>query len=126
MTTRTCLIIVASLVNEKELHAQDLGVPGVYLVEGIDPRQSDEMVCETALESFHNREAIKVLEDFAIHVIDADSRLELEPAAQAVDSVEVLDCAKLGDDVPDWISSILQPPKPAVETRLSYSAHEPW
>lgn len=124
--TRTCLIVVASLVNEKELHAYDLGVPGVYMVEGIDPSQGDEMVCETALESFHNREAIKVLDDFAIHVIDADTRQELQPADKTIDSVEVLDCTKLGDDVPDWIKSILQPPKAAVDNVLRHQSYDPW
>lgn len=125
MTSRACLVVVTSLVGEKELHSYDLGVPGVYLIEGIDPSQPDEVACDTALESFHNREPVKVLEDFDIRVIDANTRVELRPSAQMVDSVEVVDCHKLSDDIPDWVATMLQPPKPAESTTLRHNSIEP-
>lgn len=125
MTSRTCLVVVTSLVSEKELHSYDLGVPGVYLIEGIDPYQIDEVACDTALESFHNREPVKVLEDFDIRVVDANSRVELRPSAQAMDSVEVVDCHKLSDDIPDWVAAMLQPLQPAQTNTLRQNSIEP-
>lgn len=125
MTSRTCLVVVTSLVSEKELHSYDLGVPGVYLIEGIDPSQTDEVACDTALESFHNREPVKVLEDFDIRVVDANSRVELRPSSQAMDSVEVVDCHKLSDDIPDWVAAMLQPLQPARSNTLRQNSIEP-
>ena len=126
MTTKTCLVVATPIVNEKDLHAYDIGVPGVYLVSGIDPSQSDDVVCETALESFHNREAIKVLEDFSIRVIDADTRVELNPSSHIMDSVEVVDCSKLSDEIPEWIVSLLHTPSPLPVANLRHNTYDPY
>lgn len=124
MSTRNCLVVVKPAVKESDLHNYDIGVAGVYLVNGIEAGLTDEHICETALESFHDSQGIKVLDDFHIRVVDVDRKIELVGASLPIESLEVLHCEKLGDDIPDWVNHILETPE-LISDRSAYDSFEP-
>lgn len=70
LNTRVLITVTTSLLAE-ELHAYDQGIAGTYLVHVNDvapekPDQDDNPVIEAALDVFHDKIGIKVLDDFQI------------------------------------------------------------
>lgn len=71
------------VVQGNATNLDDKDVPGVYLVE-VDPSLSGEEKAEVALDHFHEKNGIAMLEDFDIAVFDA-SGTEL-PRMEAYDN----------------------------------------
>ena len=67
MTARTLYVVVRGDATEND----DADVPGIYMVEVAEDLQHAEQR-EAALDSFHGKTAIGMLEDFEIDVVDED------------------------------------------------------
>jgi hypothetical protein len=109
------LLVVVEAVEGAQLHDDDTGVSGVYVVYGIDPAMTDMEKAESALETFHTSNGIKVLDDFEISVIDPVTRKIMDTGEEC--EFGEFQCDKLSEDIPDWINNLLNPTASTPESK---------
>jgi hypothetical protein len=107
-TKKGTLLVVVEEVKGAVVHADDMGIAGVYEVTGIDPSMTDMEKAESALETFHGSNGIAVLENYEISVIDPVSRKIMDTGEDC--EFAEFDCEKLSEEIPDWIDKLLNSP----------------
>ncbi len=75
METRRVTIVVEQIEGSR-IHPQDVQVAGLYQVE-VDSTLSDGHAAREALDSFHLRTPIKMLENYTIYAQDPLTHLQM-------------------------------------------------
>jgi len=70
-TMRKLFVIAEATIAENLLKEIDLKVPGIYPFQ-ISSNLSDAAAATKALDQFHSKIPVSVLDDFSFHVEDAD------------------------------------------------------
>ncbi|WP_338924465.1 hypothetical protein V0M98_33155 (plasmid) [Pseudomonas silesiensis] len=84
------------------------GLCGLYQIDGIDPALSAGQVVDIGLESLMDHIGLNILfGSYALNVFDPQTKTELNERV-AIKSVTTRPCTKVADQVPEWISNILQ------------------
>ena len=84
------------------------GLCGLYQIDGIDPALSAGQVVDIGLESLMDHIGLNIMfGSYALNVFDPKTQTELNERV-AIKSVTTRPCTKVADQVPEWISNILQ------------------
>ncbi|ADC73115.1 hypothetical protein TK90_2628 (plasmid) [Thioalkalivibrio sp. K90mix] len=92
-----------------EFKGDDSAIPGVYSVDGIPARVTDDEAAYYALETFHESHGIAFVEDLAIFVLDtkAGRLLSEDEEPTECESIGGVSCEKTGTDLPPWLVTLL-------------------
>ncbi|WP_026332101.1 hypothetical protein [Thioalkalivibrio sp. ALE16] len=92
-----------------EFKGDDSAIPGVYSVDGIPDRVTEEEAAYYALEAFHESQGIAFVEDLAIFVIDTEAGrlLDEDEDPTGGEWIGGVSCEKTGTDLPPWLVTLL-------------------
>jgi hypothetical protein len=99
---KTLQIHAVVVVPADDIHEDDQGVPGTYEV-AVSSGVSDGLAAWAALEAFHLKNGVKVLEDFDFHVFDPAQQSyiqQVEPSEDEANAVRYSYEGKVSDDLP--------------------------
>jgi len=106
--SRTLVVAVTSPIGES--------LCGLYQITDIDPQLSDAHAADVANESIMCEVGMNLLfGTYALTVFDPEARAEIATSAP-VTTQDPCPCIKISDEMPEWISALIQTKAPIKRT----------